>query len=264
MNDPHVVALIYEVEHSASVDYSQALLTCYDKGSFRISAEHKNLRFELKEHYATEREAREIVDPYTRAWEFDAALKERPGYFTIKYRQAEIVERSPTPGIFEVSPPPVRWEFRVPQPTVTLRKPSYPVPPVSLNLDTDNPDVQTMYRRYINYCEDREPLPGFAYFCCTMLKYRFPGNYNDKLKAAARAFNVSSKVLTTVNNLSSQKGGIGGSRKAEGIAAELQPLEKQFLEAAVKVMIRRVAEVAYSGSPPAEQITKSHLPTLPS
>ena len=262
MNDPHVVALIYEVEHGASVEYSQALLTCYDKGSFWISAEHKKLRFELKEHYATEREAREIVDPFTRAWEFDAALKERPGYFRIVYWHAEIVDRSPTPGIIEVSPPPVRWEFRVSQPTVTLVKPSYPAPPPSLNLDPDNPDVQTMYVRYANFSEGKEPLPGLAYFCYTMLTYRFSGQKNQRRQSAAATFNISASVLKTVNRLASNKGGRSASRKAEGVVSELSPEEISYLEAAVKIMIRRVAEVAFSGMAPAHQITQIDLPIL--
>ena len=66
MNDPHVVALHYEVEHASSIDYSSAepLELHYD--AFDVRVEERNVWFSMKHHFATERDARDAVDDYIR------------------------------------------------------------------------------------------------------------------------------------------------------------------------------------------------------
>ena len=75
MNDPHVAALIYRIEHGDSIDYSQAKPLVVDGPQFRLSVEDMRARFELKAHYSTAEQARDAVADYIRVWEFDATLK---------------------------------------------------------------------------------------------------------------------------------------------------------------------------------------------
>ena len=66
MNDPHVVALFYNVKHSTSVDYSDAKPLEHKEEKFTITIENDKACFTMKAHYATEEEAREAVEEYIR------------------------------------------------------------------------------------------------------------------------------------------------------------------------------------------------------
>ena len=120
--------------------------------------------FKLKEHYATESEARKSIDEYIRAWEFDAGLSHGPDYFKLKFDSAKIVDRNPTPGVINL-----RGTITLGAPsisgTLTIAPLDYPSPPSGLSIDAD---VQTMYDRYMNYRQGREPLASHGLF----LSYR--------------------------------------------------------------------------------------------
>ena len=68
MNDPHVVALLYNIEHSPSVDYSKAEPIDHEETDFRVKAEKDQVRFEFKKHYAMEDAARKAIEGYIRSW----------------------------------------------------------------------------------------------------------------------------------------------------------------------------------------------------
>ena len=157
MNDPHVVALLYTIEPGLSVDYRKAKPLDHEEASFRVKITNQQIRFEFKEHYATEDAARKAIEDYVRAWEFSACLANRPDSFKLKFDYAQIEDRKPTPGVVTVNARPVRWEMKVGEPTVVVSPPCYPPPPSGLKL---TPDVQTMYERYMGYLQGREPLPS--------------------------------------------------------------------------------------------------------
>ena len=104
MNDPHVVALEYRIEHGPDViDWSLAASLDKEEDRFRVQAENGRVRFELKEHYPSEKEARSAVEAdYIPNWEFVAGLARGPHAFTLRFDRSEIVDRNPPPG-----PPPV-------------------------------------------------------------------------------------------------------------------------------------------------------------
>ena len=100
MNDPHVVALHYRIEHGPDViDWSRAAPLDKEDRSFRVQAENGRVRFELKVHYASEEAARFAVDAdYIPNWEFVAGLERGPNAFTLRFDRSEIVDRNPPPG----------------------------------------------------------------------------------------------------------------------------------------------------------------------
>ena len=263
MNDPHVVALIYSIEHDNTVRYDDALPIEKKDPEFSINAKDKRVRLELKTHYATEDAALKAIGPYIRSWELEAALEGRPGQFGLRFQRSEIIDRNPsppTPGKINVNAFPITFRFDVPN-TVSVTKTSpkpYPSPPPSeLKLDPDDPDVLTMFHRYQGYLEHREKLPAMAYFCLTILeKYLCRG----RPKAAAK-YGIDLEVLKEVGNLTANKGGPAAARKAqkEGIGNPLTMEEIRFLTQAVKAMIRRVAEVAHDPDQSRPQITKADL-----
>ena len=257
MNDPHVDALIFRVEHGPSVAYADdAPPITWDEGGFRVVLEDGTARFELKEHHATEEEALERVRPYIRSWELGAGLRGRPGDFRLEFQEAEVIDRDP--------PPPgsgaVKFSFAVSTPsvTLTLARRSYPPPPMGIPLKADDPDVATMYDRLDGYYSAREPLPGMAYFCLTVLQ-RFDDGRRTRADTAAHYY-IDVAVLHTIGKLSSTKGGAGSARKAVVPSTPLSPNESRFLEEAVKTIIRRAAEVAADPGGAFPTITLADLP----
>ena len=245
MNDPHVVALIYNVRHKESVDYGDAKPLAFENDDFVVDVKDGKAQFELKEHCATEQKARDRVKPFIDNWQFDAGLRRDPDCFLLDFDKAEIIDRSPSPGVTKVNAAPARWHFSIPSPKVTVSPPTYPPPPIGI--DSSHPDVQTLYERYRRFREGREDLPSFAYFCLTVLEYPFT---SSKRKRAAASYDVDYAVFDRIGKLSSKRGG-SGARKREGVDAPLTGEERRFLERATVRLIRRLAEYhAAKGSLP--------------
>ena len=259
MNDPHVVALFYSIEHDDSIDYSEAQSLHCDDEQFSISVEDQQVRLELKEHYATEDTARKVVEYYIRAWELEAGLRGKPGEFELRFEHAQIVDRNPpppTPGVVDIGPVRLTLGPLTAQATVSKVVQTYPQP-AKLRLAPDDPDVLTMYNRLKGYYENREPLASMAYFCLTMLEKYLCRNR----KEAANKYKIGSKVLGRIGNLTANKGG-QAARKASGISTDLTRPESRFLEKAVKKIILRVAEVAHDPNQNLPTITLSDLPEI--
>ena len=253
MNDPHVVALIYRIEHGDSIDYSQAKPLVVDEPRFRLGVEDLRARFEFKAHYATAEQAREVIADYIRVWEFDATLKHgNPDSFRLRFEKAEIVDRIPTPGAVRLSGCFV-GVTGTGSARLTVSTPNYPSPPSDLAI---NPDAETMYGRYMGYRQKREPLPGMAYFCLTVLQAGAGGR-----KAAARKYGIDISVLAKIGDLTANRGG-AQARKAGGVATELSHQEHRFLDRAVKAIVRRVAVRAHASTGVLATISLSDLPSL--
>ena len=116
-----------------------------------------------------------------------------------------------------------------------------------------SPDVDSMFQRYLGYLGDREPLPGMANFCLTVLAH-MAGSYQD----APAYFGVSKKVLRRVGDLSANKGG-PDARKAHGRNRRYTPEEERFLKSAIRMLIRRAAEVEHGPDPSRPRITLADL-----
>ena len=209
----------------------------------------KKASFFLKDHYATRAEARKAIAEYIRNWEFDACLHGGPGRFRLKFERAQMEDRSPTPGIVNVG-----VTFRAGTPKISIGGQAvafkYPSPPCDVAV---NPEVQTMYDRYMGYQRGREPLTGMANFCLTVIEHlgikpveqinRVP-KITNKRAAAAKYFQIDMGVLKKIGKLSSTKGGPLEARKNVGVNQNLTDEERRFLKQAVRLMIRRVAEKA--------------------
>ena len=254
MNDPHVVALIYRVEHGDSIDYSTAKPLVVEEPGFRLCVEGLRARFEFKAHYATAEQARNAIADYIRVWEFDATLKRgNPDSFRLRFETAEIVDRNPTSGALRVSGCLVGEGAGTLSVKLTVSTPNYPSLPSDLAID---PDAETLYGRYMGYRQKREPLPGMAYFCLTVLQHGAGSR-----KAAARKYGIDIAVLAKLGDLTANRGG-AQARKAAGVATELSHQEHRFLNGAVKAIVRRVAERAHAPTGTLPTIALSDLPPL--
>ena len=257
MNDPHVVALIYDIEHDSTIDYSQALPLTKELDAFTVKIDNGQVRLEPKEDYASAADARASADDLIRNWELDVALRIQPGRFNLVFNRPEIIDRSPTPGIAQIS---VHGRSGKPYARVSVKSMprTYPEPPCHVTLGHDDDVVVLLLNRYRNYRDGKEPLASMAYFCSTMLnEYLSTGERRgDKLK-------ISGKVQRAINRLSSRQGGQMGARKWDAITIELDACELSFLEQAVRLIIRRVAEVARDETRQLRTITLADLPKIP-
>ena len=256
MNDPHVVALLYQVNHDKSVNYSRAEPLIHDETTFLLEVKDNQVRFEMKEHYATEEDARDSIENYIRNWESHACLEKNSDCFRLDFEKAEIEDRNPTHGVKSLSANTKLGALKS-SVSLSIAAPRYPTPPSGVNFN--NSDVQKMCRRYMDYHRGNEKLPGMANFCLTLLE-NMAGS-KTRRKAAAEKFQISKNVLDKIAVLSSNKGG-QDARKAEGIGTEFTNQERAFLEQAIKKIIRRAAEKAYSPDSNLEKITMSDLPPV--
>ena len=129
MNDPHVVALHYNIDHDPSIAFDKAKPLDHRETAFDVRVEDKKARFTFKEHHATAKAARAAVEEFIRAWEFEAALQRGANAFTLRYHHADIEDRNPTPGVVTVSPMPATFSFRTGKASGVVSPPSYPSPP---------------------------------------------------------------------------------------------------------------------------------------
>ena len=253
MNDPHVEALVYVVQHDAGVSYERATRLEVERQGFCLIVEDERARFEMKEHYPTEEEARAAVQPSIDRWEFEEKLRIGPGQFALRFDHSEIEDRQPTPGVIAVSAHPVRFNFTVSAATGTVFR-QYPQPPSEAAMDIHDPDVETMCYRYLLYREGADRLPSMAYFCCEVFTKRLSNGTKD----AAYKHKISHNLIRKVHNLSSNKGGAQG-RHASAIDYPLTQCEVRLLEKAVVAMIVRAAKVAADPNQPMEFIDVSNL-----
>ena len=248
MNDPHVVALVYRIEHGSGIDWSRADPLDVQDDRFDVRAESGRVRFELKEHYATEKEARFSVEAdYLPNWEFEVGLTRGPDAFRLRFDRCDIVDRDPPPGPPTLS---VRASAGVPTVSADLAPPmppEFPEPPRAAI--KRSPDVDSMFQHYLRHLGGGEPLPAMAYFCLTKLEQMAGGRAN-----AAVTFGISKQVLGRIGELSANKGG-SRARKAIGSTTPYTPEEERFLKSAVKKLIHRAAEVEHGPDPSRTKVT---------
>ena len=258
MNDPHVAALNYRVDHGDSIDYSRAEPLEREAPGFRLTVKDRKVRFELKEHYATEKQAKEAIAEYIRVWEFDATLKHgNSESFRLVFETPEIIDRKPTPGRISLAGRGVAIVCSSGSASLQVQPPAYPEPPSDIAL---NPDVRTMHQRYLGYRSGHEPLASMANFCLTVLEAS-TGKRNGPRPAAARMYNVDKRILAKIGELAAQRGGTE-ARKADGVATEFSSEERHFLDRALKAIIRRVAQREHTPQGDLPKISWSDLPPI--
>ena len=265
MNDPHVKAIHYLIDHDDSVDYRDVGPLVYEDDLFHVKAEKVELVFEPKYHYATEEEARNALEGLVRRWEFEATLRARSSEFRLVYAGADVIDRNPPPpppGVASLGPVTLRAGVAKVQARLTRVAASYPALPQGPAIDPDDPDASFMLSRLDLYRQGREPLGDMANLCLTVLEdsgQQAAGGSGNKRKAAANHYRISIPVLNEVAMLSAKKGG-PVARKAEGRHDPFTKEETGFLEAAVTAFVRRAAEKAADPNGNLPLITMADLP----
>lgn len=252
MNDPHVEALHYAIRHSDTVDYGKAKSLHHTEPDFSIDIEAEKAEVVMKTHCATEEEARAFVEPFLQAWELAAALDVDKGEFGFRFERATVVDRDPPAGTV-IHVPLLRIALNLPAPKVVTGKNAYPEPPTDLARDYA---ADVMFNMYRDYREGRLFLSSAGYFCVTVLEHEV----GNRAKAAKK-YAVSASVIGKLAKLSTEKGG-PEARKAQGARVPYATRERRWIEAAMKAIIRRAAQVAHDPKRAWPQITMADLPAL--
>jgi hypothetical protein len=251
MLDPHVDWLEYEMEAAWIFDDPPPLR--WQDSNFDIVLDDSVVRAEMRLHFATEREARAVVEPFLQSWEIDVALSYGQRQMTFKFKRAHVVDRNPVPpGSVITGTARIASGRASVSATGEVRRKTYPTVPTSF---VAVPDVITMWNRFEGYKAGREPIVPMAYFCLTVIEYR----YNSR-KEASNKLSVEPAVLGKLGALSTNRGDMTSARK---LTKELVPLtanELQWLEAAIPALIRRLGEIAAGQTP--SQLTMAQLPKL--
>ena len=197
MNDPHVEALIYLIEHDSTVSYEDAEPIEIDRPDFCLKVEDGRARFELKEHYATAGEARDALQPFVDQWVFKVTFNSGPDKFGLRFERSEI--RDPKPGVAAIS---AHISTGVPTVRATVRvSKQYPLPPSEDAMDIHNFHVQRMFEQYMDYRAGQR-LTVIAQVCCEEFE-----TFRDELKDAAGRLKVSHNVIREVRKIANNKGG---------------------------------------------------------
>jgi hypothetical protein len=248
MNDPHVVSLRYQLETGDTIRFNDPPPLVWETSQFRAILDTGVLTAALKGHYATEGEARAVVEPSLRAWEIDLGLQYGPGAVAFAFEKAEVIDRDPPgPGEARAHREKVTLAFGVAfKFTVRYSPARYPDPPTHF---TATPDVQSLWLRYRMYHEGKEPLLSMAYFCLTLLEGT-TGLKHGAREAVCKMYGIDRAVRDKLGDLVSQKGSPAEARKfdAEATLVPLTGKEKKWVDEVVRALIRRKAEYDFDPS----------------
>lgn len=258
MNDPHVEELHCRVQHGDQINYTKAPPFEHEEKDFRIRIADRRAQITMKAHFPSLADARLAIEPFLRAWELDMALSHGPTALEFKYERGRVIDRKPTPGVIELEPVCLEAEGTVYSPTVTLQFNTFPSPPGGMARDSV---VDLMFNRYVLYRDGGTTLADAANYCRTEIE-EAAASPKGRRKAAAAKFSIKKEVLDKLGDLAANKGG-AKARKAAGSETDFTAAERQWLEQAMTLIIRRASEVAFNPNANHRLITMADLPRLP-
>lgn len=256
-----MLALGYRVIWADDVDYERAPRIQVETNDFDLDLFGRELRATLKRECSSIEQARSWVEDYLRGWEIIIGISEHPNAVHFKYERAEIeeVETNPKAGHHIL-----HGKADIEVSTSLSAAPhvsrgTYPPPPDPFLV---NSVVEALYARYSNYEAGRELLASMAYFCLTVIE-KSAGNRRE----AAKSYHIAKPVLDRLGFYCSERGSKGEARKAPKTRKDLPfvPLgrrERQWVLAAVRLLIKRAGEVAACPDETLDEITLQDLPPL--
>jgi hypothetical protein len=102
-----------------------------------------------------------------------------------------------------------------------------------------------------------------AYFCLTLLKNRARGKKREKLNNAAKKYAIQPDVLKKLGKLSSEKGDEETARKVSSSNLDALTIKEiAWINAVIKMFIRRIGEYEYDPTASLSMIKMADLPPL--
>jgi hypothetical protein len=149
MKDPHVERLHYRVVTTERVNFDNAPDLYEENDDFRMIVGKGRGTFEMKRHFASEHEAREVVERFLKNWDVFITLAIGPGVLKFDFDRSELIDLAPPEkgkGSKFLSNH-IRVGVYV-KGSITRSFASYPSPPKDFILSSD---AETLYVRYKAY-----------------------------------------------------------------------------------------------------------------
>lgn len=260
MNDPEVVALNYVVKVREGVTFSDPPPLHHETSALRARLENGRLRIEPVAHYADAGAARASVEPFVRAWELDAALVSHRRDFWFEFENAEVRDRSPTPGPHMAAGSSVIKMTVSGTASFLVKRAAYPAPPKGFVV-TDQ--VRHLWDRYEASIDGREPATSAGYYCYTALTALAPPGTKKGARVSwvASALNVEDQILRTLSDLTN----VGDHRSARKYSPKPRMhtgAEVNWLRMAIRALTHRLGEWEFDRDASLPQLTMSALPPL--
>lgn len=262
MSYPHVTRLVYRLKTDGTRSFKdpRKVERQTDTGYLRLKDDV--LYVSMREHHETVENARERVEKYLRSWEINAALQYggQPEVW-FEFDKAEVLDLTKyplpppgTPQVEEISAHIIGTSAL--SATAHATSQEYPAPPDAF---TASEDVEVMWTLYSRYKQGQDRLLPMAYTCLTRIRYS-AGNQGN----AASQYRVSKRVLHKLSELTSTLGQGVEARKfdSQGTRRAPTPQEVNWIEEALKVLIKRAGEYAANPHEALPKITMSDLPPL--
>jgi hypothetical protein len=251
VSNRRVESLTYLFETDDSVSFDAEPVE-HETDAFSLRLEDGELTVDLQEHFDSVDEARRRVDPFLEAWEVSHGIQFRRREMSFSYEDAEVIREDTGSDEITVELEPLELgvseniAFRV-------ERSEYPDPPDKFRL---SPDARTLWNRYENYEEGREPLFAMGYACLEFLEGRAGGR-----EEAGERYNIEFDILDDLGRLTTKRGSPEVARKPSATEGEATTREKEWIETAIRKIVRQVG-ISDAGHDP-EQLTKGDLPPLP-
>jgi hypothetical protein len=236
--DFYVAALRYHVEPCEGVEFVNPPPLERETSLFRMKLDAGTLMFEMKTHFDTAAEAKAAVAPFLREWEIAQYIHSGRKQMEIVYERADIVDRDPpTDGSQYIFPEAVSSLAMAMEARAIVCVPEYPAPIMPFEA---TPLVELLWNKYKEFRAGRWPFLAMAYYCYTAINSY--GSSTQGKKGAAKTYNIEPVVLRTLSELTSTHGDEATARKLPS-KNPLTPPEQEWVDAAVRSLIRRAGEV---------------------
>jgi len=253
VNEPHVASLHYRLRLEEGVRYRTPPRRTHITDAFDVAVDDTEVVVTMKMHHVTADSARAAVEPFLHAWEVNAGVSPYRHEFFFEFLRADVVDQRPDPDSVTLSATMAlgaAFELICGEP--------FPVPPTDFAI---SPDVEAMWYRYVGYRKEREPLISMAYFCLTVLEAS-AGSQRNRRRAAANRYYIDMSVLRTLGRFC----GAGDQRTARKVVSRpqraLTSAEVQWVETAVRTLIRRAGEYAANPAALRKVVAQADLPPL--
>lgn len=254
MNDPHIVAIRYELVFGKDVVYqAPSGEIVYVLPDFDVEVTGTDITLKPNAHFSSKELARAASDPIMRAWEVKLAMEVATLDVTIKYKNTEVIDRNPTPGVIELQAEAIAMATAFAHASVRRTFNRFlPAPEAGFVFTSD---VKSLWQRYRAFKEGKEPLLSMTYFSLTLVV-----SMAENLKQAARALNIDEAILRKLGELSSNRGDQLSARKISARVQPLTALEEMWIEHAVRAMILQAGRS--SNEPSNIRLCMADLPSL--
>lgn len=259
MTDEHVESLRYSLKTDGSLEFDDPPPLEHETDALHLRLDGNDLTVWPKAKFASEEDAKEMVDGYLRAWEvYEGLLSGRPSV-RFEFRSARIVDHfgSETSAYVVSRFATLRSVRRDPE-----RRSTYPKPPRAF---AASPDAEAMWQRYEQYLRGHEPLLSMGYACLTRIEF---AARNAPVKGSRRkvehVYGIEEAVLRKLGEFTTNLGDEVEARKVHAGSKNRPPNDRErvWIEATVRALVRRSGEYDADPKGMRSRLTMADLPDL--